>query len=251
MPPRASPLPFQSLNAIIYAHFMPINKSKICVVIPAYNEGGAIGNVLLSLKKDGYKNIIVVDDGSHDNTYSTANAFDIKVIRHNLNRGLGGALGTGIEMAIRTSEEGTIIVTFDADGQHAVSDIEKVALPIYQKKADVVIGSRLKNRTGMPWYRVLMNIFGNIATYTLFRIWCSDTQSGLRAFSLESSKKLHIRSNRMEVSSEIIREIKRLDLKMIEVPIKAIYTDYSLSKGQSLFTGIKTFFRLLLHRLMH
>ncbi|HAU40085.1 TPA: glycosyltransferase family 2 protein [Candidatus Peregrinibacteria bacterium] len=226
-----------------------MSKSKICIVIPAYNEGGVIGNVLSSLKKGGYENIIVVDDGSNDDTYRVANSYTVRVIRHNLNRGLGGALGTGMEAAIRLGNE--MIVTFDADGQHAVHDIEKVALPIYQKKADVVIGSRLKNRAGMPWYRVLMNILGNVATYMLFGIWCSDTQSGLRAFSLESAKKLHIRSNRMEVSSEIIREIKRLDLKMIEVSIQAIYTEYSLSKGQSLLTGIKTFFRLLLHRLMH
>jgi len=228
---------------------MPLNKEKICVIVPAYNEGAVIGNVLKALDKSGYRNVIVVDDGSHDDTYHVAKSNGVKVLRHGLNRGLGGALGTGIEAAIRLGND--IIVTFDADGQHDTADIEKVALPIYQKKADVVIGSRLKNRVGMPWYRVLMNVLGNLATYMLFGIWCSDTQSGLRAFSLDSAKRLEIRSNRMEVSSEIIREIKRLNLKMVEIPIKAIYTEYSLSKGQSLFTGIKTFFRLLLHRLMH
>ena len=228
---------------------MPINKSKIGLVIPAYNEGGAIGDVLASLRKNGYENIIVVDDGSRDNTFEVAKKSGAIVLKHGINRGLGGALGTGIKAAVL--KKYPVIVTFDADGQHDVADIERVSVPILQGKADVVIGSRLKNKKGMPWYRVWMNMLGNAVTYALFGIWCSDTQSGLRAFSLEAARKIQIRSNRMEVSSEIIREIKRREFTMREVPIKAIYTDYSLSKGQSLLTGIRTLFKLILHRLMN
>jgi len=228
---------------------MPIDKSKICVVIPAYNEASVIGEVLGNLQKSHYDNIIVVDDGSRDGTFKVAKKAGVRIIRHSINRGLGGALGTGLEAATLTDCK--VVVTFDADGQHAVDDIERVALPILHGKSDVVIGSRLKNRKGMPWYRVMMNMTGNFITYLLFGTWCSDTQSGFRAFSKEAARKIQIHANRMEVSSEIIREIGRRELKMREVPIKAIYTDYSLSKGQSLFTGIKTFFKLLLHRLMH
>ncbi len=218
-------------------------------MIPAYNEGSVIGEVLANLKKANYENVIVIDDGSQDDTFDVANRAGVKIMRHAINRGLGGALGTGLKAAVLTKCQ--VIVTFDADGQHSVEDIERVALPILQGKADVVIGSRLKNRKGMPWYRVLMNMTGNFITYALFGVWCSDTQSGLRGFSADAARKIQIHTNRMEVSSEIIREIGRRELKMHEVPIKAIYTDYSLSKGQSLFTGIKTFFKLLLHRLMH
>ncbi|OIP79773.1 glycosyltransferase family 2 protein [Candidatus Peregrinibacteria bacterium CG10_big_fil_rev_8_21_14_0_10_44_7] len=228
---------------------MATYQSKICVVVPAFNEGSVIKGVLTSLKDAHYSNIIVVDDGSEDETFKAASSAGVRVMRHSINRGLGGALGTGLKAATYTDCE--VVVTFDADGQHAVDDIERVALPILNGKADVVIGSRLKNHKGMPWYRVMMNMTGNFVTYLLFGVWCSDTQSGLRAFSHDAATKIRIHTNRMEVSSEIIREIGRRELKMQEVPIKAIYTDYSLSKGQSLFTGIKTFFKLILHRLMH
>ncbi len=228
---------------------MKTNKSQIGLVIPAFNEGKVIGAVLENLKKNGYDNIIVIDDGSSDNTYEIAKNAGVNVLQHSINRGLGGALGTGLAAGVRKGYD--VVITFDADGQHAVADIERVAAPILQGKYDVVIGSRLKNHDGMPWYRVMMNMVGNFITYALFGIWCSDTQSGLRAFSLDAARQIQIRTNRMEVSSEIIREIGRRNLNMKEVPIKAIYTDYSLSKGQSLFTGVKTLFKLILHRLMH
>ncbi|EKD63165.1 MAG: glycosyl transferase family 2 [uncultured bacterium] len=226
-----------------------MNKSQVGIIIPAYNEGKAIGAVLKILKDNGYENVLVIDDGSSDNTYQVARKAGVNAVRHGLNRGLGGALGTGLKLAV--DMKWPIMVTFDADGQHDVNDIERVCVPILQKKADVVIGSRMKDSKGMPWHRKIMNFLGNLATYILFGIWCSDTQSGLRAFSLDSAKRIQIKTNRMEVSSEIIREIHVRGLKMVEVPIKAIYTDYSLSKGQSLYTGIKTFLKLLLHRLMH
>lgn len=228
---------------------MNFSKSQVGIVIPAYNEGKVIGKVLEDLKANHYENILVVDDGSKDDTYKVVRHFGVRIIRHGLNRGLGGALGTGIEAAAQM--KWPIIVTFDSDGQHDVKDIYKVALPISEGKAEVVIGSRMKNHKGMPWYRVLFNKCGNLATFLMFGMWVSDSQSGLRAFSLGAAQKIQIKTNRMEVSSEIIREIKHRKLKLKEVPIKAIYTDYSLSKGQSLFTGIQTFFKLLLHRLMH
>src|SRR3989344_7649026 len=96
------------------------SKDKIFVVIPAYNEEDSIGRVIDGLKKEGYKNIIVVDDGSKDSTYGIANSKNIHVYRHNINRGLGGALGTGIEAANRMNAE--VVVTFDADGQHLPED---------------------------------------------------------------------------------------------------------------------------------
>ena len=228
---------------------MSFSKSQVGIVIPAYNEGKVVGKVLEDLKANHYENILVVDDGSKDDTYEVVCKAGVKVIRHSLNRGLGGALGTGLQAAVLS--EWPIIVTFDADGQHDVKDVYKVALPISEGKAEVVIGSRMLEGKGMPWYRVLFNKMGNLATYLLFGMWVSDSQSGLRGFSLDAARKIKIKSNRMEVSSEIIREIKRKCLKLKEVPIKAIYTDYSLSKGQSLLTGIRTFFKLLLHRLMH
>ncbi|KKT75192.1 MAG: Glycosyl transferase family 2 [Candidatus Peregrinibacteria bacterium GW2011_GWA2_44_7] len=222
---------------------------KIIAVIPAYNEEKTLGGVLESLKKGGYHNLLVVNDGSRDGTQEVAERHGVIVLRHVMNRGLGGALGTGLQAAKELKVD--IAVTFDADGQHAVEDIRKVLEPIQKGEADVVIGSRLMNPEGMPWFRQLFNYVGNFMTFALFGLWVSDSQSGLRGFSKKALGKIQIRTNHMEVSSEIIREIRVNELRLREVPIRAIYTDYSLSKGQSLFVGVKTLFKLIMHRLMN
>ncbi len=218
------------------------------IVIPAYNEGKTILNVLKSLEIAGYKNIIVVDDGSRDNTFEVAKKHAKVVVKHKLNRGLGGALGTGIQGALRMGAE--YIVTFDADGQHDTKDIQKVLSPLKRREADAVIGSRMIDPEGMPLKRRISNRIANYVTYFLFGVWTTDSQSGLRGFNRKAAEHIRIRTNRMEVSSEIIREIGYHDLRFKEVPIKAIYTDYSLSKGQSFIVGIKTFAKLLMHRLI-
>ena len=218
------------------------------IVIPAYNEGKTIAGVLDSLKENGYTNTIVVDDGSQDNTFEVAKKYAKVVVKHKLNRGLGGALGTGIQGALRMGAE--YIITFDADGQHNPKDLQKVLSPLVRREADAVIGSRLINPDGMPFKRRLANKIGNYVTYALFGVWTTDSQSGLRGFNRKGAESIRIRTNRMEVSSEIIREIAFNGLRFKEVPIQAIYTDYSLSKGQSFLVGLKTFAKLLMHRMI-
>lgn len=220
----------------------------VWIVIPAYNEGKTLPGVLKSLEEAGYTSTFVVDDGSRDNTFEVAKKHAKVVVQHKLNRGLGGALGTGIEGALRMGAE--YIITFDADGQHNPKDIQKVLSPLRRREADAVIGSRMMNPEGMPFKRRLANRIGNFVTYALFGVWTSDSQSGLRGFNRKGAESIQIRTNRMEVSSEIIREIGVNGLRFKEVPIQAIYTDYSLSKGQSFFVGIKTFAKLLMHRLI-
>lgn len=218
------------------------------IVIPAYNEGNTLPRVLKSLKEAGYENTFVVDDGSRDDTFEVAKKHARVAVKHSLNRGLGGALGTGIQGALRMGAE--YVITFDADGQHDTKDILKVLSPLRRREADAVIGSRMIEPEGMPFKRRVANKIANFVTYFLFGVWTTDSQSGLRGFNRKAAGCIRIRTNRMEVSSEIIREIGFHDLRFKEVPIKAIYTDYSLSKGQSFFVGIKTFARLLMHRLI-
>ncbi len=216
--------------------------------MPAFNEEKVIGRVLDSLKDEGYGNIIVVDDGSTDNTAGIAEKRGVLVCRHPINRGLGGALGTGIRAALE--DKADIIVTFDSDGQHSPKDIKKLTSVIEKKKADVVIGSRLLRPKGMPMIRRIGNLGLNIITFMLFGIWTTDSQSGLRAFSQDAAKKIRIRTNRMEVSSEIIKEIGRLRLRFKEVPIKPIYTDYSRQHGQSHLNAFRIIAKLMLKKIM-
>ncbi len=223
-------------------------EKKIFIVMPAFNEEKVIGRVIDSVMDEGYTNIIVVDDGSEDRTSSIVEKKGAILYRHAINRGLGGALGTGIAAALGHGAD--IIVTFDSDGQHNPKDIGRTIAPILKGRADVVIGSRLINPKGMPLLRRAGNFGLNIITYFLFGVWTTDSQSGFRAFSKEAAAKINIRTNRMEVSSEIIREIGRNRLRFREVPVKAIYTDYSLRHGQSSINAIRIVAKLILKRLM-
>ena len=116
----------------------------------------------------------------------------------------------------------------------------------------MVIGSRmLTGFVGMPLHRRIAQLVGNVVTFVLFGAWVTDSQSGFRAFTGYALSKIQINTNRMEVSSELIAEVKRNHLVLVEVPIKAIYTDYSLSKGQNFFVGLKTVLKLVVRRLNH
>jgi glycosyltransferase involved in cell wall biosynthesis len=223
-------------------------KNTIYIVMPAYNEKKVIAKTIKSLHANGYHNIIVVDDGSSDKTSEIAEREDAIVLRHAVNRGLGGALGTGIDAAILKDAE--IIVTFDSDGQHDPSDIEKIIQPIIHNKADAVIGSRLIDPKGMPFIRKIGNWGFNLITYLLFSVWTTDSQSGLRAFTKDAAAKIEIKANRMEVSSEIIKEIGRNKLRFVEVPINAIYTYYSIAHGQSSWNAFRILGKLILRKFM-
>lgn len=223
---------------------------KLAIIIPAYNEEKTLGQVLASIPrrypKTSQLEIVVISDGSRDQTAAIARKSGATLIEHDLNRGLGGALGTGFEYARRNHFDA--VLTFDADGQHNPNDIWPVLRPIAYNRADIVIGSRLKNHQGMPWYRIV-GIWGlNIFTAVFFWVWSTDSQSGLRAFSKKAINKIDIQANRMEVSSEFFYEIGRKNLKFVEVPISSIYTEYSLAKGQKNINVFRIISRLIYRR---
>lgn len=221
------------------------------IIVPAYNEGSVIGAVLRGISsRYPEAHIVVVNDGSSDDTREQAVLVGgrVRVISHGINRGLGAALATGFHVA--RTEQADIIVTYDGDGQHNPDDIPALVAVLKRGDADVVIGSRRSTLRTMPWYRVVMNAVANFATLCIFGVWSEDTQSGLRAFTAEALRHIDIRTNGMEVSSEIIAEAASKKQRIAYVPITVAYTTYSLSKGQNLRVGIRTFFRLLTRRLM-
>lgn len=220
---------------------------KTLIIVPAYNEKETIDGVLEDLQRCGYKNVVVVDDGSTDKCGSIAAKKGAIVLRHVINRGLGAAIGTGFEYAKLTNPD--IIVTFDSDGQHKASDLARLIYLITSKEADVVIGSRMANFSKMPKDRKIINHLANLLTNFLYGIKTTDSQSGLRAFNREAYRKISIRTDRMEVSSEILKEIKVNKLKFREVPIEAIYSKYSRKKGQEGLGNLNAFnvgFKMLL-----
>ncbi|MEM4336805.1 MAG: glycosyltransferase family 2 protein [Candidatus Woesearchaeota archaeon] len=222
---------------------------KTYIVIAAYNEEKSIAKVIDDLKNHGYKNIIVVDDGSSDKTYEIAKKKNVYVLKHIINRGQGAALKTGIDFAL--SKGADIIVTFDADGQHLAEDIENVIKPIANKEVDVVLGSRFLNKkVKVPFLKMLILKGGVIFTWVFSGIKLTDTHNGFRAFSRDAAKKIKITQDKMEHASEIIDEIAKKKIKFKEVPVKIIYSEYSKAKGQSIFNSIKIAFKLIMSRLM-
>lgn len=219
----------------------------VWIVVPAYNESRTVVSIIDGLRRHGFPDVLVVDDGSGDGTGALAAAAGAHVVRHPLNRGLGGAIGTGIRAAAGAGAD--VIATFDADGQHAPDDVARVIAPVLTGEADLVIGVRSFRRGEMPWHRRVANVAANVATRLIFGVRCSDSQSGLRALSREAALALDLQAQRMEVSSEILHKSAIRGLRVREVPVRAIYTTYSLSKGQGVVMGLRTLARLILLRL--
>ncbi|MDQ1284107.1 MAG: hypothetical protein QG620_455 [Patescibacteria group bacterium] len=221
------------------------SENKIFIVVPAYNEEKVIQDVILEIQNAGYQNIIVVDDGGTDNTRAVAERAGATAIRHKINRGKGAATKTGIEAAKLLRAD--IIVTIDGDGQHDPQDIKKLIEPIKNGRIDVVLGTRLLDPAGMPWYKIIQNKIGNIITWYLFGLYVTDSQSGFRAYSRRAAELINTKSDRYEYDSEVIREIYLRKLKYIEVPITVRYTEYSMGKiqKQSFWNGVKTVYKMI------
>lgn len=222
------------------------NHLDIWVILPAYNEENVIEDVLNELFNRGFK-LVVIDDGSTDRTNEVAQAVMDEhpgrgyLYRHPINRGLGATIKTGIEACLELGAD--IMVTFDADGQHNPDDILPVCQHIIDGRADVVIGMR--NFDDMPWVKNVSNQLMNLVTWIFYGSKVNDSQSGLRAFNRNAAITLDIESREYDISSEIIREIKHKELKMEEVPIETIYTEYALSKGTNLKVGVKILIRMI------
>lgn len=220
------------------------------VVLPAYNEAKVLESVIREIHTAGYRNIIVVDDGSRDDTFAVAQKTGVMTLRHRLNRGKGAATKTGIEAAKLLGAE--VIITMDSDGQHNPRDIDRLTQPIIAGEAEVVLGTRLANPTGMPWHKILANWIGNALTWCLYGLWVTDSQSGFRAYSHKAAHLINTLSDRYDYESEVIREIRFHRLPFVEVPIEVRYTEYSMGKleRQSFINGLKTLWRML-WRLVH
>ena len=220
---------------------------KLFIVIPAFNEASVISQVLNKIPKK-IKNVnsietIVINDGSTDQTSKISKRENVIVLDHILNRGAGAATKTGIEYAKRNKAD--IVITFDADGQHDHMDILEIIKPVIANKADLVIGSRFLKKQKVPTDRFLLNKGANVVTLLLFGALSSDSQSGLRAFSKHATELIDFKSDRMEFSSEILLEAKRNNLKVVEIPVRAIYTSYSKAKGQKNRNALPIFIRFL------
>jgi len=226
----------------------PDAANGLWIVVPAYNEAGRLGQTLAELR-ESYTNIVVVDDGSSDATGSVAAAHNVWCLRHLFNCGQGAALQTGIDFAVRRGA--TVVVTFDADGQHRTEDIATLIGPIESGQADVVLGSRfLGTAVGLPWGRWCVLKIGILFTRLFSRVPVTDTHNGLRAFSREAAERIRITLSGMAHASEIIEQIREHGLRWCEVPVTIDYCEETLTKGQSGWNGLRIVARLVLGRIV-
>ena len=218
------------------------------VIIPAYNEGKLLGSVVREVRAV-YPNVVVVDDGSTDDTFAVAKANATYALRHQINRGQGAAIQTGIEFALLRGAD--YIVTFDADGQHCVEDVAALLSPIHQGDCDIALGSRfLGEAVNLPTTRRLALRLAVLFTRLVNGVKLTDAHNGLRAFSRRAAERIHITLDRMAHASEIIDLIKHSGLPHREVPVKIRYTEYSMAKGQSSRGAIRIVLHYLLGRML-
>ncbi len=229
------------------------SRERVAVVIPAFNESQVIGGVIKklasSLKKSGLDyQIIVVDDGSKDDTAEIALEAGAQVIRHILNSGSGSATATGLSYA--QQNDYLVAATMDADGQHSAEDVIRGIRLMLNSEADLLIGSRLLDSRGMSRVKILGNRGLSFITYILFGINVTDSQSGMRIFSRTALDKLKWKTSGYEFCSEMLWRAKQKNLIIKEYPINAIYTEYSMSKGQNNWNSVNIIKSLVQRRIM-
>jgi len=210
-------------------------KHNIGIVIPAFNESRVIRDVVAACVQYGI--VIVIDDGSTDNTFEMAKIPGAIVLKHPINMGVGFATVTGTIYAIE-SLNCDIIINIDADGQHPPEIIPQFIQKI-EEGYDFVFGSRMQNNEDMP---LIKKIGNSVITYfnnLIFRTKLSDTQTGFRAFTQSAFRQMQMKSDGYSICSEFACEVGRLKLKYCEIPIKAIYDDWTKIKGTNLFHGIR------------
>ncbi len=220
-------------------------KNKIIVVTPAYNEEKTIVEVINKVKPL-VDEIVIVDDGSSDQTVQLAEQQGVTVLRHLINRGQGAALQTGNQYALKNNAD--IIVHFDADGQFLAEEIKDIVQPLEQGEAEVVFGSRfLEKKSEIPWFKekIILPI-GRIVNKFFVGKSLTDSQNGFRALSRKAAEKIKIENNEMAHNTEIQAKVFKNKLKVKEVPVTIIFNDF----GQRFGGGIKIIKDLFLAKLM-
>jgi len=210
-------------HVVVRPAAIDFNTHHIVVIIPAYNEERFIGSVVLKLLKYPLT-LIVVDDGSSDETAAIAQAAGATVIRHSSNLGKGQALNSGFEEARRLQP--AAIVMIDGDGQHLPEQLADMVRPVLNEEADIVIGSRyLQKGCQVPRHRVIGHWFFNQVTRAASGVSVTDSQSGYRAFSPRAYNAELFHCPDFSVESEMQFLAREHGLRVAEVPITIRYTD--------------------------
>lgn len=218
------------------------------VVVPVYNEASTVGSTVAQLRS-AFSQVVCVDDGSSDASPEIAEAAGAKVIRHPVNLGQGAALQTGFDYVLRHTRA-SHVVTFDADGQHLVTDAVRMLNHARSHGVDVILASRFAGATlDMPTSRRLLLRAATVFTRWTARLDVTDTHNGLRVLSRKSLELIRLSIPRMAYASELLNAIAPSGLSYAELPTTVVYTDYSRAKGQRNSNSFNILFDLTISKL--
>nr|VDG62170.1 glycosyl transferase [Streptococcus thermophilus] len=209
------------------------------LIVPCYNEGPVISQVLANALQT-FPNIVAVNDGSSDDSAAQIHAAGAHLVNHPVNLGQGAAIQTGVEYA-RIQPGARFFVTFDADGQHQVKDVVRMVGRLRVEPVDIIVGTRFagdQENSQVPLIkRIVLKTVVFLSPRTR-KLGLSDAHNGLRAFNAKVAAEMNIRMNGMSHASEIVAMMDERKWRVAEEPVDILYTDYSMSKGQSLVNGV-------------
>lgn len=223
-------------------------KSNTAFIIPVYNEEQVIFDVANNVLK-GFDTVVCVNDGSRDGSRQQIMKTGAYLVDHPINMGQGAALQTGIEFA-RLFPQIEYFVMFDADGQHQVKDAVVMLEQISKGQQDIILGSRfLGQADGLRKGKKTILKLGVLFSNLMSGLKLTDTHNGLRVFNRHVAETMQITLSDMAHASEILEIIRKNGYRYKEVPVTIKYTEYSMSKGQSIINAINIGFDTVLGKI--
>jgi polyprenyl-phospho-N-acetylgalactosaminyl synthase len=218
----------------------------VWIVVPAFNEASVIGDVVADIRSV-FDHVVVVDDGSKDNTGDIALAAGAHVVPHPVNLGQGAAIQTGVEYA-RSQPGAQVFATFDADGQHRLKDVVRMIDRLSTDEVDLVVGTRFAEPTASkpPLLKRIILRAAALVSPSSRQLGLTDAHNGLRVFNKRVADRLNITMSGMSHASEFITLAVENGWRVAEEPVEILYTEYSKSKGQPLLNGVNIVFDGLL-----
>lgn len=193
---------------------------RCCVIIPAYNAAAVVGGIVAEVQRQGF-DVVVVDDGSHDETAAAAGRFGAVVLRARVNHGKGWALRKAFRYALRQGYDA--VVTMDADGQHDPAELQRFLTAAAAHRAEMVVGNRLHQPGPMPRVRRWTNRLMSAVLSRLAQQRVPDTQCGYRLIHRRLLAECRLLSRRYDIESELVLEAALRRARIMSVPITAIY----------------------------
>jgi glycosyltransferase involved in cell wall biosynthesis len=218
----------------------------VWIVVPAFNEASVIGDVVADIRS-AFDHVVLVDDGSKDNTGDIALRAGAHVVPHPVNLGQGAAIQTGVEYA-RSQPGAQVFATFDADGQHRLKDVVRMIDRLSTDDVDLVVGTRFAEPTASkpPLLKRIILRVAALVSPSSRQLGLTDAHNGLRVFNKKVADRLNITMSGMSHASEFITLAVENGWRVAEEPVEILYTEYSKSTGQPLLNGVNIVFDGLL-----